>query len=378
MPGIEPSDRYDRLVRLAYRDALEPRPWQNFVGELATTLGSRDASLHIFTKHGYRSRMLVTNDSAPHLTDSYIDSMMAEYFLKKLPAQRPMTLEDFGVVRSFRGSLLFKRYLAPFGITHILTQDVYEDSDIVVRLSADRERQQGDFGETEKRLLQSITPHVRQALDIRSRFKDVDGIAGQYQDLLARVGVGCLVIGPRWEVLRINETATRALQGDHGFATQRGYLRLRNTPQLKSLRLAIDAAVQAHLSGMVAQPSVAVAVPSAHGGADLKMVVKPLPSGRGPCSELTPAALLLLLNDGAGDTEDIDADLLASLYKLTRSEARVGVLLTKGYTLKEAAEALHVSINTVKTHQHRIYDKLGLNRRSQMVNLLSRSLISLA
>lgn len=370
------SDRYEQLVRLVYQDALSPQPWKHFVGELATALHSRDASLHVFNKRGYQSRMLVTNDSAPHLTDSYIDNMMQEYFLKQLPAMTPMTLEDFGVVRSFRDSPLFKQYLAPFGITHILTHDVYEDSDIVIRLSVDRLRQQGNFGDDEKRFLRSITPHVQQAMDIRSRFKEVDGIAGQYQDLLAKAGIGCLVIGPRWEVLRINECASRALQGDHGFATQRGYLRLRNTPQLKPLRLAIDAAVLAHLSGLAAQPNVAVTVPSMDGGANLKVVVRPLIAARGPRAELAPA-VLLLLNDRTGDTGDIDAELLASIYKLTRSEAKVGVLLTKGYTLKEAAEELHVSINTVKTHQQRIYDKLGLNRRSQMVNLLSKGLAQL-
>lgn len=366
MPEAVSFERYDRLVQLLYQDALAPRPWKNFVGELATSLCSRDASLHIFTRHSDRNLLLVTNDNAPHLTDSYLEAMLGDYFLKRLPAERPMTLDDFDVSRNFLDSALFKRFLAPFGITHILTQDVYADSRLVIRLSADRERNQGDFGPREKWLLQSLTPHIRQALNIRAHVRQAEGLADQFQALLARDGVGCVVIGAQWEILRVNEAASRMLQGSRGFSAQRGHLRLRNSAALKPVRMAIDAAVRAHLEGAADRTSVSIGVPG-DGGAPMNVTVKPLLLDDNPCHSPAPAALLLMSD---GTDHAIEASLLISLYRLTPGEAKVGALLVRGRTLREVADEFGVSINTVKTHQRAIYDKLGLSRRSQMIKLL--------
>lgn len=370
MPADVSFEHYDRLVQLAYQDALAPRPWKGFVSVLANTLQSRDASLHIYNKRGDRNLLLVTNDEAPYLTPSYFDDMLGAYFLKEFSARTPMTLSDFGVAGNFRGSALFKRFLAPIGVAHILTQDVYEDNQIVIRLSLDRERGQGDFGPEEKRLLQSITPHVRQALHVRNHVQEAEGLAGHFQDLLAKTGVGCIVLGPQWEILRINGAASQLLQGDYGFSAQRGQLRLHNTAALKKVRLAIDAAVAAHREGFADLPGVSVGVQALDGNIKLNVVIKPLVLSASPRQMPTPA-VMLLLNDGGSGPAEIDADLLAKIYNLTRCEARVGVLLVKGYTLREVADKLHVSINTVKTHQQGIYDKLGLNRRSQVINLLT-------
>lgn len=370
MPAAVSFEHYDRLVQLAYQDALAPRPWKSFVKVLADTLQSRDASLHIYNKRGDRNLLLVTNDEAPHLTQHYFDDMLDAYFLKNFSARVPMTLRDFGVAGDFRGSALFKRFLAPIGITHILTQDVYEDNQIVIRLSLDRQRNQGDFGPEEKQLLQSITPHVRQALHVRNHVQEAEGLAGQFQDLLAKTGVGCMVLSAQWEILRINGTANQLLQGDYGFSAQRGQLRLRNTTALKKVRLAIDAAVAAHRDGAAHLPGVSVGVQKPDGNVKLNVVVKPLVLSASP-RQIPAPAVMLLLNDGGAGPAEIDADLLANVYRLTRCEARVGVLLVKGYTLREVADELHVSINTVKTHQQGIYDKLGLNRRSQVINLLA-------
>ena len=58
--------------------------------------------------------------------------------------------------------------------------------------------------------------------------------------------------------------------------------------------------------------------------------------------------------------------------ELTEQELRILKLMAEGMSNKEVAEALSVSRNTVKTHVHNIFAKLGVTDRTQAVILAMR------
>ncbi len=53
------------------------------------------------------------------------------------------------------------------------------------------------------------------------------------------------------------------------------------------------------------------------------------------------------------------------IFKLSGREAEVLRLITEGFTNKEIAQILKVSHNTVKSHVVHIFNKLGVNDRTQ-------------
>ena len=55
---------------------------------------------------------------------------------------------------------------------------------------------------------------------------------------------------------------------------------------------------------------------------------------------------------------------------LTHKEKEVLGLLSKGFLYKEIGEHLHISINTVKQHIHKIYEKLHVSNRTEAINRL--------
>lgn len=57
---------------------------------------------------------------------------------------------------------------------------------------------------------------------------------------------------------------------------------------------------------------------------------------------------------------------------LTPREREVLTLIAKGYSNSEIAEQLTLSINTIKTHRSRIYDKLDLHDRASLVGYAVR------
>jgi DNA-binding CsgD family transcriptional regulator len=62
---------------------------------------------------------------------------------------------------------------------------------------------------------------------------------------------------------------------------------------------------------------------------------------------------------------------LKEKYELSDRELEVLELLAKGDSNNVIGERLHISVNTVKSHIKRIYAKLGISSRLQLMNLLS-------
>lgn len=57
---------------------------------------------------------------------------------------------------------------------------------------------------------------------------------------------------------------------------------------------------------------------------------------------------------------------------LTTREREVVKLIAKGFSLKEVAEQLTISIRTVETHRGNVFEKLGINKLTQIVDYAHR------
>lgn len=62
---------------------------------------------------------------------------------------------------------------------------------------------------------------------------------------------------------------------------------------------------------------------------------------------------------------------VGALFGLTPSETRIMRGLVDGRRADKLAEELGVSIETVRTHIRRFYNKLGVNSREQMIAKVS-------
>lgn len=64
-------------------------------------------------------------------------------------------------------------------------------------------------------------------------------------------------------------------------------------------------------------------------------------------------------------------EFIENTKKLSPAERSVFDLYVKGHTAKEIAEILYISINTVKTHSKRIYSKLNVSSRDELLLYIS-------
>jgi DNA-binding CsgD family transcriptional regulator len=71
-----------------------------------------------------------------------------------------------------------------------------------------------------------------------------------------------------------------------------------------------------------------------------------------------------------GPREQLQVALLAQLFDLSTSSARVAEAYLRVDSVKEAARQLGISANTVKTHLATVYERTGCSRQSQLVRLV--------
>ena len=88
------------------------------------------------------------------------------------------------------------------------------------------------------------------------------------------------------------------------------------------------------------------------------------------------ARALLILTPLGGEVPS--ADLLTGLFDLTPAEARVARAIAGGQTIDEAAAALGVSRETIRTQLRAVLAKTGTTRQAELVRLLHGSRSPLA
>jgi len=87
---------------------------------------------------------------------------------------------------------------------------------------------------------------------------------------------------------------------------------------------------------------------------------------------LAPATLLFIL-DPEISVEAVEAEL-RQLYGLTSTEASLANLLMEGKALDDCCKILNIRRSTARTHLQHLFEKVGVQRQSELVSLLLKSI----
>jgi DNA-binding CsgD family transcriptional regulator len=69
--------------------------------------------------------------------------------------------------------------------------------------------------------------------------------------------------------------------------------------------------------------------------------------------------------------QGISVEVLRRVYGLTPAQAAVARNLFAGHSVEETAQALDLSLNTVRTHLKQIFTKCGVNSQAELLHLLA-------
>ena len=214
-------------------------------------------------------------------------------------------------------------------------------------------------------MIERLLPHLRQYVRTRQVLADFDGLKASLATLLEYGATGVIQLNRRGRIVAMNDRARDTLKLDDGLMDRGGFLCARAPAENDTLQ------------GLLAR----ALLPLGDRGAAGSMVVTRLlglshfvlhvtPAGRrdGDVPPSYVAALVLVVDPFS--QRPVDRALVETALGLSPAESRVAVLLAEGKTVREVAEATGRSVNTIRWQIRQIFEKHGLSRLSQLVQLV--------
>ena len=177
------------------------------------------------------------------------------------------------------------------------------------------------------------------------------------------LGESLLLVARDCSLLDLTSATAALLTRGSVLRVDRGRLAARSAAATARLRHSV-----AGIALQVGPAALTMALPSCDGRAPALAVLSPHQRGEPAPQAAATSALIRVIEP---DTRvAVSEEALRDLFDLTLAEARTARALLAGQEPREIAGQLHVGIGTVRTHLHRIFEKTGIQRQSQLVRLL--------
>lgn len=356
---------YNELVELIYEGASDWHYWHHFLVKLNRSLNARQCflvfdsealskpftvcSVHAKPTHEYSSLFhhLLEKVDINRKTPFHISAKEFNPIFKQAPEEPWFSKTDHlnFLAQQTRVSEVGKSYL-------------FVDFDAPFKMEEKR---------YECSLIKLLSPHINRAIRLREKEHLGGYISNCMLKLIDQINVGIVFLDRNGTIQSANRYAQIMAKQKHGIALQEQRLVLTDSGPDKKLRAAIHSAISARPGS---EETICFGLHDTTLGkyAFLNVVVRSLDTE----SETGPA-VMVIINDPLLKQTRTQPFAWAQAYGFTRCESQLSSLLADGMTLEDAAEKLHVSINTVKTHLRGIYNKLGTNRQHQVVAILNSS-----
>ena len=285
---------------------------------------------------------------------------------------RPMIISKAIDPETYRASPIYLNAIAPAGHEHAMVMVLSADASSALSLTLVRPAEGGDFDEKDAHLATILGPHLLAALKLRHQF----AIARSSAMMLDLFDHGVLLLSAAGHVIHANAEAERLLGEKDGLAIVHGELKAAYPDQTRRLSQMISEADRA-ARGASFQPRATFRLKRPSGRADL--VIRALPVAPVVASTFgvgEVATIAIFLHDPETGEQPVEP-LLAEALGLTPAEAAVAARIWEGDGVADAASALGLSANTVKTHLKAVYEKAGVDRQSGLVRKIGKLLAAL-
>jgi DNA-binding CsgD family transcriptional regulator len=384
---IDPG--YDRLVRLIYQGALEQQPWQSALPLLREVMDAQVASLVlrppsendrgvilncVRPEHGNNTQTATLADQSDWQVTAYREQFFSLDPFVNLPLETVTALEDIFPDAELLSSDYYQHYLKPVDLFRILGVDTAEPDGMLARLRFSRRRAEARFGDRERGLLERITPHLRQAIQIYAKLNRMTSERNVYAGAVDQLSVATIIVDEHARVLNTNAVASTLLEEADGLSLKAQLLQVRGRDANRQLQQALSSVIEAQQRGTTSVVR-ALRVPRPAGRSDLGLVIRPVPDWEDSEGQSSPCAAVFISDPDLRDPAS--RQILGELFDLTPAEANVAILLSRGLSLAEVSEAQNISRHTARAQLKSIFAKTGISRQADLVRMVIKSVASL-
>ena len=369
-------ERVDPLIGAIYEGPMQSPPWHSALELLKEELKAKHVTLMLRPPSPDSSGVMInTGPVTAQGQQSYESHFFALDPFVRLKEGEVVTAEEL-IGKAWLDSPVYREYLKPLDIRHLLGTDIYTQEGIECRLRITRSHDARPFSPEDKALVRCLMPHLKRSIQLHARLDFLECERQLFAGTVNRMLLGMISFDQAGNILETNQEARRILAEKDGITLSgSNTLVAHGSTEGRELQRMIRQALSPAADG---GPGVveALAVTRPSGRAKLGVLVKAIPLGQYSESRHRPAAVVFL-RDPESNAVQPSHELVRRLFELTRMEATLALLLAEGYTLDEAAEKMNVRRNTARTHLRSIFCKTGVTRQTMLVRLLLNSVITL-
>jgi len=369
------AEELSQVIGDIYDASLDPGLWPTAIESTCRYVGAASASLHSQDSVTRITDVLFwwgSHPSAPDYFKAYRDQYgrINPIFpgVNFFDVEQPIAVPDVISCAEFVQTRFFREWLAPQSLTDGLFSNLEKGVTSCALFTAMRHAKEGPVDDRMHQRFELITPHVRRAMLI-GKVIDLHRVeAAALADTLDGLASGLFIVDATGRIIHANASAHRMLAEANVLRATAGRLSACEPKGGRSL-LEVFASAQAG-DAAVGKGGIAVSL-AARDGVRYVAHVLPLTSGARRKAGVSYAATAAMFVREASLDLPSPPEAIAREFKLTPAELRVLFAIAQIGGVPEAAPALGISEQTVKSHLHHIYEKTATKRQADLVKLIA-------
>lgn len=362
------SESFSRLIGLIYEAAQRHEAWDSFLEQLAAATTSTQVALLVHDARRHDYGFVHQSGFSPESQQLYAQyyAEKDEWVKRSRGQLRPGVVVASHILSSdqeLAKTEFFNDYVAKLGAFYEFGGCIHQDEARLALISLLRPRRAGPYGESHRKMLRMLIPHLQRATDIHKNLVDLRSRAGGLATVIEHLSCGIVLLDKNARVVILNSAA-------------RTMLTRNNELRISGEKLgAVSPRDQDRLTGIIhgalamgGGPIGGAMTLARTRGHPLTLTVFPI-----RLAILDPCVAAAVFIRDPDLFPKFDSGTFDQLYGLTPAERRLAMLLLKGKMLNVAAELVGVSIHTVRSQLKSILHKTGTSRQSELVKLLLSS-----
>lgn len=379
--------RFSSLVELIYEGATAPERWtRDILPAVSEYLGAPSCILYTMSHTPQTGGYFFLHDIEQEHVDLYVQKYYDQDVWKIAIEEKRMNTTGAVLIgdellprKQLLDSSFYKECLSHnANMVQLMAGIVFgaeSETSLPTTCSFFRGSRHPDFNDKDRVNMRLLLPHLSRSLGVMQRLRSTELTLATSLAALDRLSSGVLLLNRLGAVTFANQVAQRIVNAGNGLRLrQQGHLAGQSeligetVAASKAIRNAVNATLA--VSPYATQHfSKSVTIPHTSGATSYVLQFSALGSHNEFGGDGNAFAAIIFISDGA-DRIAIDPAVLQEIYGLTLTEARVAVALVDHESVKKVADALGVSLATVRTHIKNIYGKLGVDTRTRFVKLL--------
>jgi DNA-binding CsgD family transcriptional regulator/PAS domain-containing protein len=375
MKGLKP-EVLSSVISEVYECALNPDGWVPALTRINELMNGAYTTISLAEPGFQMPRMVAFSEWDPVM----LKILNEEYGVEGVPGLMEVAMGDVDTPRStlnqmseevFFATPFYQNWVAPQGLLDACVMKFVSTTNRVGAMATVTTAQRDIVTAEERRFMGLLSPHIRRASMIGDLLDHQRVQTDALRSVLDRLNVPVILVTADATIVYANASASENLHAQKHVYSEAGKL----VPQLAQMGTALHDCIARCAGSAGDLGSRGIGIPlSNQTTAEGSAVAYVLPLNDEQYRESFHPAVAAVFVSSSDRPLPPQQDVLATLYDLTPSEAKVMSLAGAGSNTSAIALTLGVSENTVKTHLSRVFGKTGVSRHidlSQLVASLS-------